>query len=53
MRFNIIQTDLRNNEQVVVFATEDQELMEMMFKDYVRCSTDHYVYEVIEKLSEN
>jgi hypothetical protein len=53
MRFNIIQTDLTSNEQTVVFSTEDQELMEMMFKDYVRCSTDHHAYEVIEKLSEN
>lgn len=53
MRFNIIQTDLTTNEQVVVFSTEDQELMEMMFKDYVRCSTDRHAYEVIEKLAEN
>jgi hypothetical protein len=53
MKYNIIQTDLLTNEQKVMFSTNDQELMEMMFKDYTRCSADHYAYEVIEKLAEN
>jgi hypothetical protein len=52
MKFNIIQTDLLTKETRVVFSTDDQELMEMMLKDYVRWSTDHHAYEVIEKMSE-
>lgn len=51
MKYRIIQTELITKQETVMFSTNDFELAEMMFKDYIKQSSDHHSYELIEKLS--
>ena len=50
MQYIIIQTNLTENEERVMFKTSDFELAEMLYNDYVRQSNEDYAYELREKI---
>jgi hypothetical protein len=52
MRYRIVQHDLLSKEKRTMFVSGDFELIEMMFRDYTRQSSNHYAYEIIENLKE-
>jgi hypothetical protein len=50
MRFKIFRTDSLAKKTILMFQTNSQELMEMMYRDYVKFSNKFQIYEIIEDL---